>query len=332
MTRETLTTLNTNTLIGFTSKRGNAWHYRKDLQGDEPNHYENGIPLEDVKRRLFSWTALEEPMFIKTPLGYVEVPNRKAIVRDDTYTVLGVPSKAYTPHQYEEVLLGAVSNILDDDLAIGSAGLLKEGAIAFVQVELPDSVKGSGGVEFRPNLLATTSFNGSIATTYKRTVTIVVCDNTRDAALREDGKTYSVRHTANSAVRVQDAKQALEIVHKMSDDFNAELEVLLGQKVSDAKFEKFLLKYVPKPTNEAQQAVSRADNTRLVLRNLWKDDERVAPWKGTAYGVLQAVNTYRHHFRPTRGGTVVAERNMLDVLTGKTGGADIQALNLLTSV
>jgi phage/plasmid-like protein (TIGR03299 family) len=270
-------------------------------------------------------------MYVKSPNGYVEVPNRKAIIRDDSYEVLGVPSSRYTPHQYDDVLLSAVSNILDDDLSIGSAGVLKGGAIAFVQVEMPENVKGAGGVEFRPNLLATTSFNGSIATTYKRTVTIVVCDNTRDAALREDGEAYTVRHTANSSLRLQDARTALKVVHTMADDFQRELEALLSQKVTDKQYEKFVAKYVPTPTKDAQQAVTRAENTRSILRNLWTNDERVTPWKGTAYGVLQAVNTYRHHFRPTRGGTVLAERNYLDALTGKTGAADIEALKVLAN-
>lgn len=332
MSRETLDYLNKNMLIGFTSKRGNAWHYRADLQSTEPNHYEGAIPLEDVRRRLFSWKAVEEVMYVKSPNGYVEVPNRKAIVRDDTYEVLGVPSSRYAPHQYDDVLLSAVSNILDDDLSVGSAGVLRNGAIAFVQVEMPENVKGAGGVEFRPNLLATTSFNGSIATTYKRTVTIVVCDNTRDAALREDGETYSVRHTANSALRLEDARSALAIVHTMADDFGRELEALLSQKVSDKQYEKFVSKYVPTPLKDAQQAVTRAENTRSILRNLWTNDERVTPWKGTAFGVLQAVNTYRHHFRATRGGTVLVERNYMDALTGKTAVADIEALEVLASV
>jgi len=331
MSRETLDYLNKNMLIGFTEKRGNAWHYRADLQSEEPNHYDGAIPLEDVRRRLFSWKAVEETMYVKSPNGYVEVPNRKAIIRDDSYEVLGVPSSRYAPHQYDDVLLGAVSNILDDDLSIGSAGVLKGGAIAFVQVEMPENVKGAGGVEFRPNLLATTSFNGSIATTYKRTVTIVVCDNTRDAALREDGEAYTVRHTANSSLRLQDARTALNVVHTMADDFQRELEALLSQKVSDKHYEKFVAKYVPTPEKDAQQAITRAENTRSILRNLWTNDERVTPWKGTAYGVLQAVNTYRHHFRPTRGGTVLAERNYLDALTGKTGAADIEALKVLAN-
>lgn len=41
MSRETLTHLNTQTLIGYTSKRGRAWHYRVENQETEPNHYEH---------------------------------------------------------------------------------------------------------------------------------------------------------------------------------------------------------------------------------------------------------------------------------------------------
>ena len=129
MSSETTQHLNTQVLVGFTDQRGTAWHYKKDEQGDEPNHYTQAIPVEDVLRRLFAWHAIELPMFVHTSQGEVEVPNRKAIVRDDTFNVLGVPSKAYLPHQYDEWLLTKVGNLIDDDLSIGSAGLLKGGAV-----------------------------------------------------------------------------------------------------------------------------------------------------------------------------------------------------------
>ena len=38
MSQETLAWLNTNVLVGFTDKRGIAWHYRASEQGSEPNH------------------------------------------------------------------------------------------------------------------------------------------------------------------------------------------------------------------------------------------------------------------------------------------------------
>jgi hypothetical protein len=49
------------TLIGFTSKRGNAWHYRQEDQGNEPNHYPDAIPMDDVLRRLFNFEVWETP-------------------------------------------------------------------------------------------------------------------------------------------------------------------------------------------------------------------------------------------------------------------------------
>lgn len=59
MSRETLEWLNANTLIGFTDKRGKAWHYRASKQGDQPNHYPGPVPVDDVKRRLFCWEPVE---------------------------------------------------------------------------------------------------------------------------------------------------------------------------------------------------------------------------------------------------------------------------------
>lgn len=335
MSTETTNWLNNNVLVGMTDKRGQAWHYKASEQGAEPNHYAGAIPIEDVRRRLFSWNALEVPMFISVPnetsFDYVEVPSRNAIVRDDTYEVLGVPSKRYVPHQYDEWLLNSVSNILDDDLVIGSAGLLKNGAIAWVQIEMPENSKVAD-IEFRPNLLATTSFDGSIATTYKRTVTIVVCDNTRAMALNEHGQEIRIRHTANSTLRLENARNALNIVHSMEDEFSKELNKLLKQEVTDNQFNKFLEKLIPVKNTESKQAVTRAQNTIEELLTLWKDDERVAPWKNTAYGALQAVNTHRQHFRSTRKGNSIVERTMIETLNGKLYVLDQKAAQLLNSV
>lgn len=329
MSAETATWLNQNVLVGFTEKRGNAWHYRMSEQGEEPNHYAGAIPIEDVRRRLFFWQAEEAQVFAQTAQGYSEVPNRVAIVRNDTHEVLGLPSNSYAIHQYEEALLEHVEMILDDDLAIGSAGLLKGGAIGWVQVEMPENMEVSG-VKFRPHLLATTSLNGSIATTYKRTVTVVVCDNTRAMALSEDGQEYRIRHTANSKMRLSDAREALQVVFTLGEAFAAEIEQLLSLKVTDKQYEKFVAKLYPYDEDSALSVVTKQNANRQDFMKLWTEDERVAPWKNTAFGAVQAVNTYRQHLKPTRGGTLRVERNMMDTITGVTETADRKALAQLT--
>jgi phage/plasmid-like protein (TIGR03299 family) len=140
------------------------------------------------------------------------VPDRQAITRSDTHAVLGIFTDGYQRHQYDQWLLSTVANILDDDLCISSAGLLRGGAIAWVKVSVPESITTPEGVTFRPNLLATTSFDGSIATTFKRTVTDTVCDNTRELALAEAGQSYKVKHSRHSTLRLADARQALAMI------------------------------------------------------------------------------------------------------------------------
>jgi phage/plasmid-like protein (TIGR03299 family) len=335
MTRETFEHLNTQVLVGFAEKRGTAWHYKKELQAEEPNHYPNAVPIDDVRRRLFAWHAESVPMFVNGTGAdggdVIVVPNRRAIVRDDTGEVLGVVSESYLPHQYDEWLLKQVGNILDDDLSIGSAGVLKRGAVAWVQVEMPENWTAAG-VEFRPHLLATTSFNGEIATTYKRTCTIVVCDNTRALALAESSDEVRVKHTSRSLLRLGDARIALKVVHDLGQDFAAEIEKLMAVKVSDRAFDRFLSVLAPTDERESKQSQTRAENLRGTLRQMWQADIRCAPFRGTAFGAVQTVNTWRQHMKPTRSGRSTIERTMLETMTGITEMEDRKIADMVLAV
>jgi hypothetical protein len=160
MSAETLEWLNVMTLIGDTDtaesswrRDGRAWHYRATLQGDEPNHYPGAIPVEDVRRRLFSWQPRAvRPMVAEytdlTEDGVETVriadENRQMIVRpkgalspEDPGAILGVFKGGYKVHDYDEWLIRNVESILDDTLHIGSAGLLRNGAQAWVGITVP---------------------------------------------------------------------------------------------------------------------------------------------------------------------------------------------------
>ncbi len=348
MSRESLTWLNTNTLIGFTDKRGTAWHWRAEQQGEQSNHYPGPIPIEDVQDRLFHWQAESRRLAVEVPAQVVDathwesgLPMRWAVLEDkqaisrsdDTQgAVLGIFGTGYTRHQYTEWLLTAVADLLDDDLAISSAGLLRGGAIAWVEVSMPDTTTTPEGVAFRPNLLATTSFDGSIATTYKRTVTDTVCDNTRELALSERGQEVKVKHSRNSHAQLAPARQALALVHSLGDEFAAEVAQLCSTTVTASQWQRFLDVQVPAVDATGQaltgRALTLAGAKRDTLAGLYRNDPRVAPWSGTAHGVLQAVSTYDQHQATVRGGSR-AERNSLKTITGDFGRLDRQSWHTL---
>jgi hypothetical protein len=76
----------------------------------------------------------------------------------------------------------------------------------------------------------------SIATTYKRTVTDVVCDNTREAALAESGQAYKVKHSRYSHAKLAPAREALALVHTLADEFAAEISRLCSIPVTPAQW------------------------------------------------------------------------------------------------
>lgn len=331
MSKETSAWLNQNTLIGFTDKRGHAWHYRASDQGAEPNHYHGQVPVADVQRRLFGWEAESCPLqAIREGGTTLAIPDKQAIVRSDTGEVLGLFSDGYQPHPYREWLLDNVGSLLDDGLSIGSAGLLDRGGIAWVSVEVPETMTTPEGVAYRPHLLATTSFNGKVATTYKRVVQLVVCDNTLNIARHERGQQFKVKHTRNSGLKLAEARDALNLIYESGDAFAAEVKQLCETTVTDQQWSAFLDAHVPIP--EKGNARSIAERKRGELVKLWTWDGRVAPWKNTAFGVLQAANTYDHHIGTVRNVNARAERNMLNALDGTTDKTDAEVLRVLGTI
>ena len=340
MPEETSTWLNTRTLIGFTEQRGRAWHYRAGDQSGEQNHYPGPVPIADVQRRLFGWDAVAASVFAEyfDEDGFVRLTDasRQAIVRPagafgpkDAGAILGLFKDGYVIHQFREWLLGTVGSILDDDLSVGSAGLLRGGAVAWVSVEVPETITTPEGVEFRPNLLACTSHDGSLATTFQRVVTNVVCDNTMSAALSEAGQQFKVRHSRYSRMRLAEARQALPIVHTIADDFAAQVAQLTATTVTDRQWAAFLDAHVSVGDTDRGRALG--DRKRDMLTRLWNHDARVSPWRGTAWGVVQAVNTYVHHEQTVRSADR-AERNMLRAVDGGVDVLDRATLGTLQRI
>lgn len=340
MSQHTLEYLNDQTLIGFTSKRGDAWHYREDLQGDEPNHYTDEVPVDDVIRRLFPWTAVEGKISSSAvlPDGTVLTSaedDRKAIMRSDNGRILGIFRDGYQMHQYPEWLLKKVVEIMDDGLHIGSAGVLGFGAQAWVSIEMPENIVTPSGFAFRPFLVAATSFDGSLSTTYKRCVQAIICDNTLGIALREKGQTVRVRHSRNSHLKLAEARETLNVIYDIADDFHRQVEALTNITVSEGDWAAFQAQFAPMVNPDGTAKTGRgktmAANKRAELDKLWTSDARVLPWAGTAFGILQAVNTHQHHVAGVRGTASRGGRNMLRAVRGDVDKLDRSTIELLTA-
>lgn len=350
MSQETMQWLHENVLVGNcdTTIRGRlqrrkAWHANGSA-ASIANHFDGPVPREAVVDLFSKVCPVSRPMFWQDKDGtfHPSTCDRQVVVNLKTGDDFGVFSDGAVHQDFEKALLEPVEQILSDNLGIGSAGLLKKGAIAWVQLETPNDIETPEGVRFYPHLLATTSLNGEIANIFKKCRTDVVCDNTRAAALREASPEYRFKHTANSVMRIRDAQVALQIIEDTVESAKEEITELCQWEVTDRQFQEFLKKLVPDPDQSKltergfKGSQTRADAKRDAIWTLYQTDPRVTPWRKTAFGALQATNTYMLHEQNIRkvgsGLDGRTARNMEATLTGKFDLADLNALSILRKV
>lgn len=330
-------------LVGFGQR---PWWYDASLQGSESNLYDQAIPVGDVVRRLFSWQPVELPVYVAVPAGVEDMtaldgsgqmiklvvqPDRKAIAAGDTLEVLGMFKDGYRAHSYATWLLGNVSNLVGGNVGIGSAGFpVRTRAQAWVQVRTPDEIQTPEGVTFLPHLLAYTSLDGTLATTYKMCSTVVVCDNTF-AAARGQGRdrTTRIKHTRNSNLRITDAQQALGLISEAAESFAETVRDLCAWDVTDLMFDRLLDKMIEPGVTQRSQTMAASKRAQIV--SLYRHDNRAATWAGTAFGALQAFDTYERHYATVRGASR-PERQISGVIDGTYDALDDQVLKVLATV
>jgi len=297
---------------------GGSAHATENLEGP--------VPFDRV-RELFNFNVEYTPLYTQSSHEYasemVKLNNRQAIRRPDTGMVLNTVSKSHGLHQFRDVLVDNLFTLLDaseTDLQVSGAGLLKNGAVGWVQVQAPCLEAGEGDVA--PTLTLASSHDGSLATSYRVGMFRFICSNQIGALRRNSKNVFKLRHTLNSAMNFTTARNTLGLMWNQAESFNAEVNTLIETSVSDAEFYRIVNQLAPMPPESATEAArTRWENRVESVSNIYRNDERVGDFRGTGWGVVQAFNTYRQHERPfrangTAGTTSRLGRTMGDFLSG----------------
>lgn len=328
MSQETMEWLNRYILVGNCKARPNAWHNRPEFRkakGLEENHFQDPIPYQVVVDRLFNWHAISTPKANLIPCAKKDanwfdaqgnpfkivmsseydyaakqiISGEQGIVKSDTLEHIATHSGKYKIHDYIEWLLKLQSNVIGDSLSIIGAGLLRNGAQAYVQVALPETAYDeTSGMGFIPYIMASTSLDGSIPSTFSAQSLLVVCDNTRDGAIAQSeasGRIFKAKHTSKSldADRIKDVRDALGIIHRTADNMKAEFAQLASIPMNRRQTIKVLdiIQPIDKEASERSQKI--AENKReALLDSIFLDKTGGSEWKGTALGLCNGVSTY----------------------------------------
>lgn len=231
----------------------------------------------------------------------IPVPQRKAVVRDDTLDVLGVVGNSYQPVQNRECFGFLDAVVGEGQLRYHTAGALRQGERVWMLAKLPDDIRVKDSDDITEKfLLLSNSHDGSSSLRVFFTPIRVVCANTLSIAEREGvGQGISIVHKGNPTEKVKQAQAVLGLADRFYQNVAQKMDVLASHYPSREQLEDFFSELYPDKLDSKSR---RAANVRQQLFQLFESGmgQEIPEVRFSSWAALNAVTEYVDHHRPTR--------------------------------
>lgn len=287
-------------MAAFASLRQPAWHHLGTVF-DKPVSTEEMLTLAHMK----DWNLRMEELHTDE---YCDKTEYK-VIRDnpfmDRVERLGIVGTRYKLFSNEELFdFGDV--LTNERRRWETAGSLNGGRKVFATlVSTDDLVLDPGGSAdaIRKYLMLTTSHDGSGKIIAKKVDTRVVCWNTLNIAMGEQGAEFSIRHTQNLEGRIAEAKKALGFSEVYDEKFESEAKALFEAEMTLTQFESIVMDIFPEPEEDVRGSQKKWDDKMDTLLNIWQNSTgSVENLPNSAWKGLQVLTEHNQWFRGIRGG------------------------------
>jgi phage/plasmid-like protein (TIGR03299 family) len=236
----------------------------------------------------------------------IPVPDKLAVVREDSHTILGVVGNTYRPVQNRECF-GFLDAIVEDGgLRYHTAGALGKGERIWMLAKLPDDIRVKNSDDITEKyLLLSNSHDGSSSLRVYFTPIRVVCANTLAIATRNGrGQGVSIVHKGNLTSKVRQAQEVLGLAKRFYDDAEEQINRLARHYPSLRQLEEYFRQVYPDaPDGESTRTKNvRQEMLRLFEQGIGHDMPDI---RHTTWTALNAVTEYVDHYRSTRGKTSI---------------------------
>lgn len=166
---------------------------------------------EAIKEAGLDWQVLQRAVYWQSPLNpdkYIEIPDRKLLVRDNDETALGLVSKDYTPLQNSTAFSFFDPLVSEGFAEYETAGSLKDGRKIWVLARIKGDFQIGDGDYIRKYVLLCNGHDGGTGILVQPTPVRVVCNNTLMCSLSQ-GMVHRMTHRGNLSEKIKDAAELI---------------------------------------------------------------------------------------------------------------------------
>ena len=268
---------------GFFVNKG-AWHELGKVLDNPPT------TAQAIADAGLDWNVKEQPIYMQSNSGLSPVSTHKSLVRSTDHQLLGIVSQQYKPLQNCDAFSWFDFLIHDNDVALESAGSLKEGKRVWILAKInqdPSDIVKNDPVE--PYLLLSNSHDGSTAIWIQFTPIRVVCHNTLSYALSnrgkdlDIGKAFRIRHQGDLQHKLDRAKTALDFARQRFAIATEEYKAMANYNLNRADLDLYLSLVLntdtPQTTRAYPQIVANFEQGRGNRgSSLWDAYNGVTEW------------------------------------------------------
>ncbi len=259
------------------------------------------------------WKVISTPVHVNGK----EVPNYKANVRSSDGKVFGVVSDRYKIVQNSDAF-AFTDFLLKNDLGIKvtyeTAGALDGGKRVWILANLPPELVL--GDKIIPYLVFTNSHDGKGSIRIAVTPTRVVCQNTLNLALSTASRTWSTRHIGDMDMKIKEAENTLLRTRAYMEGLNTQAETLQQTKVTSAIVKDFMAQIFPLEKMASARQTANVDMQRGLVLDLYSNKPDLQIFKGTAWGLYNALADFESHSSPLRTSLTFKENRFTSLVDG----------------
>lgn len=256
------------------------------------------------------WTVEQRPVFLADSGSPID--NYKANVRSTDGIVLGIVTDRYQIVQNADAFAWT-DELITGEVRYETAGSLRGGKKIWLLAKMPTAKVAGDDVE--PYLCFSNTHDGSGAVKVCMTPVRVVCNNTLNLALNTAKRSWAMKHVGDMSSKLDEARMTLELADRYMLELDTVADRLANVSVTDTKLEEILREMFPlkEDASNRQKNTVQAVKDEFMICYFMPD---LAKFRGTGWGVVNAMADMVDHSRPRRDTGNYRENNWGRIMDG----------------
>ncbi len=312
----------------FFSVKERAWHGLGTIVQEAPNSE------EAIKLAGLNYTVEKRPAFMPNAIPgqpMIEIPRKFATVRTDNQVPFGIVGSMY------EVLQNVDAFKFFDEIVGGkeaiyeTAGALGAGETIFITAKMPEYIRVGKDDLIEQYVFLTNNHCGEGVVQAAITPIRIVCNNTLNAALRQNSNKVRIMHRTGVTEQVKEAHKLMGIVNKLKVEMEEVFNAMARKPLLDAGLKEIIIQSLATPgqlnaiaNNEEVSGRFNSLISEVYAYAQVSDTQQMATTHGTVFGAYNAITGYLQNVKEFES----AEGQLVSVLEGSAAKTGQKAFDL----